>query len=111
MQGSITIRFNDNADRVVIDANLWLAEFRLVAAADDDWKLPSVPTGADIQIDSAPADEAALEYQLTRVFQFKQSRDMRSREFHYLDHPAMGLVILVEPYQVPPMPLADIGFQ
>ena len=111
LQGSITIRFNDNADRVVIDANLWLAEFRLVAAADDDWKLPSVPTGADIQIDSTPADEAALEYQLTRVFQFKQSRDMRSREFHYLDHPAMGLVILVEPYEVPPMPPAEIDFQ
>ena len=109
LQGSITIRFNDNADRVVIDANLWLAEFRLVAAADDDWKLPPLPTG--IQIDSAPADDAAMEYQLTRVFQFKQSRDMRSREFHYLDHPAMGLVILVEPYEVPPMPLAEIDFQ
>ena len=109
LQGSITIRFNDNADRVVIDANLWLAEFRLGAAADDDWKLPPLPTG--IQIDSAPADDAALEYQLTRVFQFKQSRDMRSREFHYLDHPAMGLVILVEPYEVPPMPPAEIDFQ
>lgn len=109
LQGSITIHFNDNADRVVIDANLWLAEFRLVAAADDDWKLPPLPTG--IQIDSAPADDAALEYQLTRVFQFKQSRDMRSREFHYLDHPAMGLVILVEPYEVPPMPPAEIDFQ
>ena len=111
LQGSITIRFNDNADRVVIDANLWLAEFRLVPAADNDWKLPPVPTGAGIQIDAPPTDEPSLEYTVTRVFQFKQSRDMRSREFHYLDHPAMGLVILVEPYEVPPMPLADIDFQ
>ena len=111
MQGSITIRFNDNADRVVIDANLWLAEFRLVPAADNDWKLPPIPAAADIQINAPPADESTLNYTVIRVFQFKQSRDMRSREFHYLDHPAMGLVILVEPYQVPPMPLADIGFQ
>jgi len=111
LQGSITIRFNDNADRVVIDANLWLAEFRLVPAADNDWKLPPAPTGAGIQIDAPSTDEPSLEYTVTRVFQLKQSRDMRSREFHYLDHPAMGLVILVEPYEVPPMPLADIDFQ
>ena len=124
LQGSITIRFNDNADRVVIDANLWLAEFRLVpaadndwklppipAAADNDWKLPPIPAAADIQIDAPPADESTLNYTVIRVFQFKQSRDMRSREFHYLDHPAMGLVILVEPYEMPPMPLADIDFQ
>ncbi len=111
LQGSITIRFNDNADRVVVDANLWLAEFGLVPTADNNWTLPPVPTGAGIQIDSPPADEPSLDYTVTRVFQFTQSRDMRSREFHYLDHPAMGLVILVKPYEVPPVPLADIDFQ
>jgi len=111
LQGSITIRFNDNADRVVIDADLWLAEFRLVPTADNDWKLPPLPTGSRIQIDSLPADGPTLDYTVTRVFQFKQSRDMRSREFHYLDHPAMGLVILVEPYELPPMAPPDIDFQ
>jgi hypothetical protein len=32
---------------------------------------------------------------------------MRSNEFHYLDHPALGIVIMVEPYQVPKLPLFD----
>ena len=36
----------------------------------------------------------------------QQTRDMRSREFHYLDHPALGLVILVEPYEIPD-PISD----
>jgi hypothetical protein len=26
---------------------------------------------------------------------------MRSNEFHYLDHPALGLVVTVFPYDVP----------
>ena len=30
-----------------------------------------------------------------------QSREMRSNEFHYLDHPALGIVIQVEPYELP----------
>jgi len=32
---------------------------------------------------------------------------MRSNEFHYLDHPALGIVIMVEPYQVPQLTLFD----
>ena len=33
----------------------------------------------------------------------QQDRDMRSNEFHYLDHPALGVVILVKPYEKPPL--------
>lgn len=37
------------------------------------------------------------------VFNHKQSREMRSTEFHYLDSPAIGVVILAQPYEVPPL--------
>jgi hypothetical protein len=37
-----------------------------------------------------------------RVFQHQQSRELRSGEFHYLDSPAIGVIILAQPYEVPP---------
>ncbi len=40
----------------------------------------------------------------TRLLSLKQSRDMRSNEFHYLDHPAVGIVVMVFSYDRPPAP-------
>ena len=37
------------------------------------------------------------------VFHHQQSREMRSTEFHYLDSPAIGVIILAQPYEVPPL--------
>ncbi|MGH1373734.1 MAG: CsiV family protein [Cellvibrionaceae bacterium] len=31
----------------------------------------------------------------------KQKRRMRSKEVHYIDHPKVGIVILLEPYEIP----------
>jgi hypothetical protein len=101
--GSIAIRFNDNADRVVIDANLWLTEFSAVERPDSDWQLPALP---ELLIsDEAPTEDAATgpNYFINRIYQMQQSRDMRSNEFHYLDHPAIGLVVIVQPYDPPPL--------
>jgi len=75
LQGSIRFRFNPNADRVVVDANIWLARF----------------------INNEE-----------RIVQMVQSRDMRSNEFHYLDHPAVGIVVLVKPYTPPPLLPAEL---
>lgn len=36
-----------------------------------------------------------------RIATLKQSRRMRSSELHYLDHPLMGLLIIITPYQRP----------
>jgi hypothetical protein len=33
---------------------------------------------------------------------------MRSNEFHYMDHPALGIVVQVEPYEVPDLPEPEI---
>lgn len=120
LQGSVTLHFNSNRDRVVVDADLWLTEFMVselglasrigdVGAATDtaaQWTLPAIPehleTAQTAEVAADFADTPA--YSIRRLYQFLQSRDMRSTEFHYLDHPALGLVILVNPYDVPELP-------
>ena len=111
LQGSITIRFNANRDRVVVDTDLWLTEFSVVNPLDDAWTLPPVPDKFSHSNAIPRGAEPRPVYFINRIFQLKQSRDMRSTEFHYLDHPAMGLVILVEPYTVPPMPPPEFDFE
>lgn len=38
---------------------------------------------------------------LPHSFQLKQSRRMRSREYHYLDHPMFGVLVMTTPYELP----------
>lgn len=120
LQGNITLRFNENRDRIVIDTDLWLAEFSATADADGDWQLPDIPDAMKIEnIVNLPGvanllgtgNNQFINYGINRVFHLQQSRDMRSTEFHYLDHPAMGLVILVEPYNVPALPAPVFNFE
>ncbi|NKB31881.1 MAG: hypothetical protein GKR91_02145 [Pseudomonadales bacterium] len=106
LQGSLTIRFNDNEDRVVIDTNLWLTEFSFVENTNNDWQLPIIPTA----VRSDPTLSSDLRYYPIQIYQMEQSREMRSTEFHYLDHPALGIVILVEPFEIPEAPLPTPGF-
>jgi len=40
-------------------------------------------------------------WQAIRGFQLKESRRMRSKEIHYLDHPFMGLVVVITPVKLP----------
>lgn len=103
LQGSITIRFNDNRDRVVIDTNLWLTEFSTVPLESSDWELPDIPGDylpARMQVEDALNNAT---WHPIQVYLMQQSREMRSTEFHYLDHPALGVVIEVNPYEVPPL--------
>lgn len=98
LEGTVTIRFNQNEDRVVIDANLWLMEFAPPGLGDPAWQLPPLPQGSVADEMAGAADNPDV----TRIVQLRQSRDMRSNEFHYLDHPALGLVVNVKPYELPP---------
>lgn len=98
LQGSITIRFNQNEDRVVIDTDLWLTEFSIIQNTEENWSLPEIPQHLNHK-DIAPTN--TLNYFPNKVYHMNQSRDMRSMEFHYLDHPSLGLVILVKPYDIP----------
>lgn len=99
LEGSLSLHFNSGRDRVVIDADLWLAEFSRLPQ-DSQWQLPDVPLSES----ALPAREQDEEqYSVRRVYHMQQSRDMRSTEFHYLDHPAIGIVVTVFPYEVPPL--------
>lgn len=132
LQGSLTIRFNENSDRVVLDADIWLTEFVIddgrdaretttpAATAETtdsqgtpiplipiQWQLPELPaTIADgpLQIlENLTLSDETL-YRINNVFHMLQNRAMRSNEFHYMDHPALGIVVQVEPYEVPALP-------
>ncbi len=98
LQGSVTIRFNENEDRVVIDTHIWLIEYSIVKDSSSEWKLPQVPESIRRESRENPS---SLTYFPNNVYVMDQSREMRSNEFHYLDHPALGLVISVKPYSVP----------
>ena len=98
LQGSVTIRFNENEDRVVIDTHIWLIEYSIVKDPSSEWELPQIPES--IRIESRE-NSSSLTYFPNNVYVMDQSREMRSNEFHYLDHPALGLVISVKPYSVP----------
>lgn len=98
LQGSVTIRFNENEDRVVVDTHIWLIEYSIVKDSSSEWKLPQIPES--IRRESRK-NSSSLTYFPNNVYVMEQSREMRSNEFHYLDHPALGLVISVKPYSVP----------
>jgi len=111
LQGSITLRFNDNRDRIVIDSNLWLIEYSAVADLESEWQLPAIPETVKTDLDLLARNGQNLRAGINRVFHMEQSREMRSAEFHYIDHPAMGIVIQVEPYEPPPLPLPEFDFE
>jgi len=41
------------------------------------------------------------QWQAMRGFRMQESRRMRSRELHYLDHPFFGIVVLITPVELP----------
>ena len=43
------------------------------------------------------------------VFRLTQSRRMRSRELHYLDHPMFGVIVQVTPYEGPGASASTFG--
>ena len=110
LQGAITLRFNENRDRLVIDSNLWLTEYSASADFESEWQLPAIPEAMQTDLDSLTRDEQGLQYGINRVFHMEQSREMRSNQFHYIDHPAIGIVILVKPIDVPPLVVPEFEF-
>ncbi len=46
--------------------------------------------------------QLGLEADTDGYYLHSQSREMRSGEFHYLDSPALGVIFLAQPYELPP---------
>ncbi len=55
--------------------------------------MPEVAEAMVPEVARGPDDQAMLS------FPFRQSRRMRSGELHYLDHPLIGILVLVTPYE------------
>lgn len=60
------------------------------------------PTGFSGQNNSQGI--SAPTYYPARIIPVRSERAMRSREFHYLDHPAVGIIVEVFPYTPPSAP-------
>jgi hypothetical protein len=127
--GNLTIRFNENADRIVLGADIWLTEFVVddgrnqpepltstaaqggrLPATHKQWQLPELPasiTDGPLQILQNRLQTDKTLYHIQNVFHMLQDRAMRSNEFHYMDHPALGIVVQVEQYELPVLPEAE----
>jgi hypothetical protein len=127
--GNLTIRFNENADRIVLGADIWLTEFVVddgrnqpepltstaaqggrLPATLKQWQLPELPasiTDGPLQILQNRLQTDKNLYHIQNVFHMLQDRAMRSNEFHYMDHPALGIVVQVEQYELPVLPEAE----
>jgi len=122
LEGSITI----GLERYLhISTDLWLSSFvSNVGSTDKLWPvLPRVPATSNAQTKLQPVDpftNAATtsnygqlllgfenpfmdlignQYAVDQTVALRQQRRMRSSELHYIDHPLMGLLIRVTPYE------------
>ncbi|MGJ8690069.1 MAG: CsiV family protein [Gammaproteobacteria bacterium] len=106
VEGSLNFYLTGNADRVILESNLWLNNFATQPSEQEQWTLPVLPE----MLVQAPLDanQASTQYFVNRIIAFQQNRDIRADEFHYLDNPAMGMLVQVTPYEVPPLPLPPL---
>lgn len=106
VEGSLNFYLTNSGDRVILESNLWLNRFGTEPEADSPWNLPVLPA---ILVEPAEEeDPQQTQYFVNRIIQFQENRDLRVQEFHYLDHPAMGLLVQVSPYTLPPLPLPPL---
>ncbi len=109
LEGSVTFYFNNAEDRVVFNGNLWLSSFSTqdnradgLENADEsaeEWTLPLMPgllTNANEE-----AAEQQTTYFVNRIVQLREIREMREQELHYMDHPALGVLVQIIPYTLP----------
>lgn len=95
LEGSL--RFSYNVNRVDVEANLWLAEFSAFPVGNGEgmrWQLPAPPF-------QAGETSLTLDLPVTELSYMNQVRPMISNELHYLDHPDLGVLVQIRPYELP----------
>jgi len=101
LEGTLTIRFNPGQDRVVLDAGFWLTQFSTLPPDNqNEVRLPALPGNLRSATSTTFLSEPP-QYFPRQIIPVNISRDMRSNEFHYVDHPALGIVVQVLPYTPP----------
>lgn len=95
LEGSL--RFSFNVNRVDVETNLWKATFSAIpaaAASKTPWLLPEPPFQSG---DSS----LTLNTPVIRLGYMNEVRPMISNELHYIDHPDMGMLVQIRPYELP----------
>ncbi len=89
LEGSISLSVGQY---LKLQTNLWLTQFAPAGTAvAETWpELPTIP-GFD-------AAASSQDYLVKRVVKLSQQRSIRSNEIHYIDHPLMGVIIKIFPY-------------
>ncbi len=99
LEGSILISYNIN--RVDIDTQLWRNSFAI--NSEFDWEIPASPLNEVPMNENGFIESESLASNLVidQVYPMEETRQMISNQLHYLDHPALGLLIEVRPYELP----------
>ncbi len=80
-----------------------------LSSADSFWQNPLT---ANSLLGSSDVNDIIAKPFLTRnIIKLKQKRRMRSKEIHYIDHPGLGLVITLTPYEPPQAEPGEIDQQ
>lgn len=98
LEGSFLISYNVN--RVDVDTRLWRNSFNIIS--DQQWNVP-LPPFAEFMAANTQSTGSAFDLVIDQVYPMLQTRQMISNELHYLDHPALGMLIEVRPYELPPL--------
>ncbi|MDX1489798.1 MAG: CsiV family protein [Pseudohongiellaceae bacterium] len=100
LEGSLRFYFNRSEDRVIFEPNLWLSDFS--RTIDESMAIPLPPLPLELQNNAGEEPVNEFEnYLAQRVIKLHQTRELRSNEFHYIDHPALGIVVQIFPYERP----------
>lgn len=80
-----------------LQTNLWLTQFVPAGTpVTEAWpELPSLPNALATEADKPQ------EFLIKRIVKISQQRSMRSNEVHYIDHPLLGIIIKIIPYDLP----------
>jgi hypothetical protein len=107
VEGSVTFYLSNAEDRVSMISNLWLTSFSVTVPEAQIWQLPLLP--AALLVNNNEENSVSAEaFHVNRIIPFSQTREMRNGEFHYLDHPAMGILVQINRYTVPDLPLPPL---
>ena len=92
LEGSISLSV---AQYLKIQTNLWLTQF-VPAGTNITDVFPELPTNPSA---SAVEGEKTQDYLIKRIVKLNQDRSMRSNEVHYIDHPLLGVIVKIIPYE------------
>lgn len=91
LEGSISLSVGQY---LKIQTNLWLTQFVPAGTnLSESWpELPAIPN-------SFSENNANQGYIVKRIVKMNEDRSMRSNEIHYIDHPLLGIIIKIIPYE------------